>query len=131
MRSEVWYHLYNLKNVKNTHWGVLLLLKLQVSALYKRYQTAQKHHKEMYSTEQILHDNCRIIIGLCWIFNATLAKVNARFSKCHLCISFPKLSPKLEVSYKDKNKPFLQWRNENNEYIKNVRTSFGWLAWLI
>ena len=28
-------HLYNLKNVKNTHGGVILLVKLQVSALLK------------------------------------------------------------------------------------------------
>ena len=26
---NIWYHLYNLKNVKNTHGGVLLLVKLQ------------------------------------------------------------------------------------------------------
>ena len=32
MRCAIWYHLYNLKNVKNTHGGVLLLVKLQVSA---------------------------------------------------------------------------------------------------
>ena len=25
MRCAVWYHLYNLKNVKNTHVGVLIL----------------------------------------------------------------------------------------------------------
>ena len=25
----IWYHSYNLKNVKNTHGGVLLLVKLQ------------------------------------------------------------------------------------------------------
>ena len=29
LRGLVWYHLYNLKNVKNTHGGVLLLVKLQ------------------------------------------------------------------------------------------------------
>ena len=29
MRCAIWYHLYNLKNVKNTHGGVLLLVKLQ------------------------------------------------------------------------------------------------------
>ena len=27
-----WYHLYNFKNVKNTHGGVLLLVKMQGSA---------------------------------------------------------------------------------------------------
>ena len=29
MRYAIWYHLYNLKNVKNTLGGVLLLVKLQ------------------------------------------------------------------------------------------------------
>ena len=34
MRWAIWYHLYNLKNVKNTHGGVLILVKLQ--ALLKK-----------------------------------------------------------------------------------------------
>ena len=29
MLCTIWYHLYNLKNVENTHGGVLLLVKLQ------------------------------------------------------------------------------------------------------
>ena len=29
MRCAIWYHLYNLKNMKNTHRGVLRLVKLQ------------------------------------------------------------------------------------------------------
>ena len=29
MLCAIWYHSYNLKNVKNTHGGVLLLVKLQ------------------------------------------------------------------------------------------------------
>ena len=28
MRFAIWYHLYNLKNVKNTHGGVLILSKV-------------------------------------------------------------------------------------------------------
>ena len=32
MLCAIWYHLYNLKNVKNTQGGVLLLVKLQASA---------------------------------------------------------------------------------------------------
>ena len=32
MRCAIWYHLYNLKNMKNTHGGVLHLVKLQASA---------------------------------------------------------------------------------------------------
>ena len=33
MSDAIWYHLHNLKNVKNTHGGVLLLVKLQDAGL--------------------------------------------------------------------------------------------------
>ena len=60
MRYAIWYHLYNLKNVKNTNGGLLILVKLQASAcnfskintppwvfftffkLYKLYQIVQR-----------------------------------------------------------------------------------------
>ena len=60
VRCAIWYHLYNLKNVKNTHGGVFLLVKLQASVcnftkintpswvfftffkLHKYYQIAQR-----------------------------------------------------------------------------------------
>ena len=60
VRCAIWYHLNHLKNVKNTHGGVLLLVKFQTSAtsftksntppwvfftffkLYKWYQIAQR-----------------------------------------------------------------------------------------
>ena len=32
MRCAIWYHLHNLKNVKNTHGGVLILVKFQALA---------------------------------------------------------------------------------------------------
>ena len=32
MRCAIWYHLHNLKNVKNTHGGVLILVKMQTDA---------------------------------------------------------------------------------------------------
>ena len=32
MRCAIWYHLYNLKNVKNVHGGVLLSIKLQADS---------------------------------------------------------------------------------------------------
>ena len=59
MLCAIWYHLYNLKNLKKTHGGVLLLVKLQGEScnftksnippwmffmffkLYKRYQNTQ------------------------------------------------------------------------------------------
>ena len=34
MLCSIWYYLYNLKNVKNTHGGVLLLVKLQASVVF-------------------------------------------------------------------------------------------------
>ena len=33
VRCTTWYHLYNLKYVRNTHGGVLILVKLQAMAL--------------------------------------------------------------------------------------------------
>ena len=33
MFCAIWYHLYNLKSVKNTHGGVLLLVKFTKSKL--------------------------------------------------------------------------------------------------
>ena len=33
MRCSIWYHLYNLNNVKNTHGGVLISVKLQALKL--------------------------------------------------------------------------------------------------
>ena len=55
MFCAIWYHLYNLKNVKNTHGGMLLLVKFKTSntrsrviftflKLYKWYQIAQRIH---------------------------------------------------------------------------------------
>ena len=49
VRCAIWYHLYYLKNVKNTHGGLLLLVKLEAKAwvfstflkLHKWYQIAQ------------------------------------------------------------------------------------------
>ena len=33
MRCAIWYHLHNLKIVKNTHGGVLLIVKLQAKSI--------------------------------------------------------------------------------------------------
>ena len=38
----IWYHLYNFKNVKNTHGRVLLLVKLQASKL--TIKTPERRH---------------------------------------------------------------------------------------
>ena len=40
MRCAIWYHLYNLKNVENTHGGVLLLVKLQVKSILRMLNCA-------------------------------------------------------------------------------------------
>ena len=41
MRCAILYHLYNLKNVKNTHGGVLMLVKLQALACKSRWYPSQ------------------------------------------------------------------------------------------
>ena len=45
MFCTIWYHLQNLKNVKNDHGGVLLLVTLQAKAFFKLdkwYQIVQR-----------------------------------------------------------------------------------------
>ena len=44
MRCEIWYHLYNLENVKNTHGGVLILVKLQAEAIVQMVPNRATHH---------------------------------------------------------------------------------------
>ena len=71
MRCAIWYHLHNLKIVKNTHGGVLLLVNLQVEAcsftksntppwvlftffkLYKWYQIVQRNINKSLEKVQI------------------------------------------------------------------------------
>ena len=40
MRCAIRYHLHNLKNVKNTHEGVLVLVKLQKACNFTESNTA-------------------------------------------------------------------------------------------
>ena len=50
VRCAIWYHLCSLKNVKNTHGGVLILVKINTPPwvfftyfkLYKLYQIVQR-----------------------------------------------------------------------------------------
>ena len=35
MHCAIWHHLYNLKNVRNTRGGVLLLVKMQAKSLQR------------------------------------------------------------------------------------------------
>ena len=67
MRWAIWYHLHNLKNVKNTHGRVLLLVKLQAFSippwvfftffkLNKWYQIAQNDKLLLMSLNHIKSD---------------------------------------------------------------------------
>ena len=49
MRCAIWYHLYNLKNVKNTHGEVLFLAKLQAFSL-QLYYTKSNTSPWMFSS---------------------------------------------------------------------------------
>ena len=42
VRCAIWYHLYNLRNVKNTHRGVLILVKLQALVYFVTSQKTLK-----------------------------------------------------------------------------------------
>ena len=69
VRCRIWYHVHNLKSVKNTHGGVLLLVKLQASVckftkintppwvfstFFKLYEWYQIEQRTTYSN--IRHD---------------------------------------------------------------------------
>ena len=49
MRCLIWYHLCNLKNMKNTHGGVLILVKLQASARYQYINLVTIQYKNCLS----------------------------------------------------------------------------------
>ena len=77
----IWYHLYDLKNVKNTHGGVLPLVKLQASIcnftksnthpwvfftflkLYKLYQIAESISYEIFNTF-LMHFEIRMLFKI-------------------------------------------------------------------
>ena len=44
----IWYHLYNLKHVKNIHGEVLLLVKLQAQAFNYNYASVWKRHWQAF-----------------------------------------------------------------------------------
>ena len=81
MRCAIWYHLYNLINVKNTHGGLLILVKLQAKAcsvtkintlpwvfftflkLYKCYEIAQRiTYKGLFITMTKFVLSCFLLI---------------------------------------------------------------------
>ena len=89
----IWYHLYNFKNVKNTHGGVLLLIKLQASAcnftksntlpgaffmffkLYKWYQIAQRTTYITFRLFLVLTPASWHMLGLIAPYTNTLEQV--------------------------------------------------------
>ena len=51
----IWYHLHNLKNVKNTYGGVLLLVKLQ--ATLKKHSSMGAFH--IFKTAQMVRNHAK------------------------------------------------------------------------
>ena len=66
MRCAIWYHSYNLKNVKNIHGGVLPLVKLQAIGCFLRFSicingTKLHNASQLIETfEKILQLNLKI-----------------------------------------------------------------------
>ena len=46
---EIWYYLYNLKNVKNTHGGEILLVKLKAAQSVTKSKKGQNHMTRIYT----------------------------------------------------------------------------------
>ena len=68
MRCAIWPHLYNLKNVENTHGTVLPLVKLQASACkFTKSNTPPRlffTFLKFYKWQQIV----QCIIFVCWTY---------------------------------------------------------------
>ena len=47
MRCTIWYLLYNLKNVKNTYRGVLILVKLQAPLKHLKWYGLSQQTKDI------------------------------------------------------------------------------------
>ena len=62
MRYVIWYYLYNLKNVKYTHGGVLILVNLQAEALFTFFKLCQIAQRTTYSIHEVIkRSNVRLI----------------------------------------------------------------------
>ena len=67
MRCAIWYHLYNLKNVKNTHGGVLILVKFKINTPPWVFFTIFKLHKWYQILQRITYQP-----ETNWIFHSLL-----------------------------------------------------------
>ena len=64
MLCAIWYHLYNLKNVKNTHGGVLLLVKLQALACkFAKSDSAWMFFAFFYIVKMVRNRAKRLMFG--------------------------------------------------------------------
>ena len=70
MLCAIWYRLYNLKNVKNTHEGVMLLVKLQPSAyniqrkLQSTYNTRNTNDMSFFKVKHTFLENSFSVLQL-------------------------------------------------------------------
>ena len=80
MRCTIWYHWYNLKNVKNTYGGVLILVKLQSSSL----QFCKINSPPwVFFTFFKLYKWYQIVQRTTYMFGTTLPFVESKFSPNH------------------------------------------------
>ena len=73
MRCAIWYNLYNLKNVKNTHGGVLLLV-LKVTLLhgcFSRFLNCTKGTKSRNAPHIMMN-----ILGMTECRNLSICEIN-------------------------------------------------------
>ena len=70
MRCAIWYHFYNLKNVENTHGGVLISVKLTLPhgcfSLFLNCKNGTKSRNAPQMNDPLLHED--------WVSRETFAK---------------------------------------------------------
>ena len=74
MLCPIWHHLYNLKNVKNTHVGVLLLVKFQVEACKRTKSNTPPWVFFVFFKFYQGYEIAQSVIYTCWLTTIKLLK---------------------------------------------------------
>ena len=82
MRCAIWYHLYVLKNVKNTHKRVLFLVKfdgcfsLFLNCTNDTKSRNASHVDKRTSHERVMYAQCTLLTNGLFFGNATIAEID-------------------------------------------------------
>ena len=85
MFCAIWYHLYNLKNVKNSHGGVILLVKLAVlRSCFSRFLNCTNGTKSCKASHMIYRPLNTLLEKLKNVFEISVKVLDITVTTCKL-----------------------------------------------